>query len=78
MGMNFREAMHMWELRTTPQGHPNYRKLCQHMHTATKGKYPDLAALLHFVDYNDYFWSRADAEAQQRQKEQALDLKNHS
>ena len=30
--MNAREAMHMLELRTTPQGHPEYRKVCQKMH----------------------------------------------
>src|SRR5262249_5972840 len=30
--MNAREAMHMIELRTTPQGHPAYRRICQTMH----------------------------------------------
>lgn len=75
MGMNFREAMHMWELRTIPQGHPNYRRLCQEMHTASKEKHPELAELLSFVDYNNYFWSRADSEAKQRQKEKELEQK---
>ena len=28
MGMIFREAMHLIELRTTPQGHPSYRRVC--------------------------------------------------
>ncbi|MBI2154481.1 MAG: FAD-dependent thymidylate synthase [Candidatus Rokubacteria bacterium] len=32
MQMNAREAMHMIELRTTPQGHPAYRRICQAMH----------------------------------------------
>ncbi|HYL71686.1 MAG TPA: thymidylate synthase, partial [Candidatus Dormibacteraeota bacterium] len=27
-----REAMHMIELRTSPQGHPSYRRVCQEMH----------------------------------------------
>src|SRR5215813_4241628 len=32
MAMNAREAMHVIELRTTPQGHPSYRRICQAMH----------------------------------------------
>ena len=32
MDMNAREAMHVIELRTTPQGHPSYRRVCQPMH----------------------------------------------
>ena len=30
--MNAREAMHVIELRTAPQGHPAYRRVCQQMH----------------------------------------------
>src|SRR5262249_10298065 len=29
MDMNAREAMHVIELRTAPQGHPSYRRICQ-------------------------------------------------
>ncbi|MGV4858607.1 FAD-dependent thymidylate synthase, partial [Acetobacter senegalensis] len=32
MQMNAREAMHLIELRTTPQGHPAYRAVAQEMH----------------------------------------------
>ena len=32
MEMNAREAMHLIELRTAPQGHPAYRRVCQQMH----------------------------------------------
>ena len=32
MEMNAREAMHTIELRTAPQGHPAYRRVCQQMH----------------------------------------------
>src|SRR5262249_18433144 len=31
MDVNAREAMHMIELRTAPQGHPSYRRICQAM-----------------------------------------------
>ena len=34
MDMNAREAMHVIELRTAPQGHPAYRRVCQLMHRA--------------------------------------------
>ena len=30
--LNAREAMHLLELRTGPQGHPEYRKVGQQMH----------------------------------------------
>lgn len=62
-GMNPREAMHMWELRTTPQGHPNYRKICQKMHNLTREKFPLVAEAMKFVDYEDYTHARADSEA---------------
>jgi thymidylate synthase ThyX len=29
---NAREAMHLLELRTAPQGHPAYRRVCLEMH----------------------------------------------
>ena len=29
--LNAREAMHLIELRTSPQGHPSYRQICQEM-----------------------------------------------
>jgi len=31
MKMNLREALHTVELRTMPQGHPDYRSICQEM-----------------------------------------------
>jgi thymidylate synthase ThyX len=34
MEMNAREALHVIELRTAPQGHPSYRRICQMMHRA--------------------------------------------
>jgi hypothetical protein len=36
--MNAREAMHMIELRTPPQGHPAYRRICQEMHRLIAGQ----------------------------------------
>lgn len=73
MGMNFREAMHLIELRTTPQGHPGYRKICQDMMDALKERHPEMAATFQFVDYNEYYWSRSESEARQRRKEREID-----
>ncbi len=76
MGMNDREAMHLIELRTTPQGHPNYRRAAiLMMHAAIRTRSPWRADAMKFVDYNDYFWARGDSEAKQRVKEKALDEK---
>ena len=69
-GMNFREAQHFLEIRTVPQGHPNYRRVCQKITEQLFEQAPWLkeSGLLKFVDFNDYLWARADAEARQSQK----------
>ena len=75
MGINDRALMHMIELRTTPQGHPSYRKVCQEMHRAVADRNPWRAKAMKFADHNDYFWSRGDSEARQRVKEALLENK---
>jgi len=52
MEMNAREAMHMLELRTAPQGHPAYRRVCQAMHRliAEQAGHTALAAAMRHVD----------------------------
>lgn len=69
-GMNFRESQHLLELRTVPQGHPNYRRVCQKIARAMFAQAPWIKeiGLLKFVDFEDYAWARADAEARQSQK----------
>ena len=54
MHFNAREAMHMLELRTTPQGHPAYRQVCQEMHTliAEKAGHFAIAEMMKFVDHS--------------------------
>lgn len=75
LGINDRALMHMIELRTTPQGHPTYRKACQKMHKAVAGRNGWRADAMKFADHGDYYWSRADSEARQRVKEAALEKK---
>ena len=65
MQMNAREAMHMLELRTTPQGHPAYRRVCQQMHTliAEEAGHAAVAELMSFVNHAiDPGLGRLDAE----------------
>jgi thymidylate synthase ThyX len=56
MQCNAREAMHLIELRTSPQGHPEYRKVCQQMYRliADKAGHRVIAAMMDYVDEADY------------------------
>lgn len=47
---NAREAFHFHELRTSPQGHPGYRKLVQEMHEKVAAVHPLMAAHMKFVN----------------------------
>jgi thymidylate synthase ThyX len=60
--MNLREACHMIELRTVPQGHPDYRLVCQRMYDQIRQAHPVLAEGMKFVDMNAYQLERLDAE----------------
>lgn len=51
--MNAREAMHFNELRTTPQGHPGYRKLVGEMHEKLTEVHPLLGAAIKFVNQDE-------------------------
>ena len=64
MDMNAREAMHVIELRTSPQGHPSYRRVCQLMHRAiadTAGHHA-IAAAMQFVDHSNVELERLQSE----------------
>jgi thymidylate synthase ThyX len=54
MQMNAREAMHLIELRSTPQGHPAYRTVAQEMHRliAEKAGHHALAEAMRFADHS--------------------------
>jgi dTMP kinase len=47
---NAREAFHLHELRTSPQGHPGYRKLVLQMHEKLSEVHPQLAEAMKFVN----------------------------
>ncbi|RMH84640.1 MAG: thymidylate synthase, partial [Actinomyces sp.] len=73
MQMNAREAMHVLELRTSPQGHPAYRRICQTMHRliAEKAGHVAVAEMMRFVDHRpDPELGRLEAERRTEQKRQ--------
>ena len=48
--MNAREAYHFMELRTSPQGHPGYRKLAKQMYNKIAEVHPIIAGGMIFVN----------------------------
>ncbi len=73
VSMNDRALLHMLELRTTVQGHPNYRRACQSIHQSLEKRFPQRSARMCFVNHDPAYWSRGDSEARQRLKENQLD-----
>jgi thymidylate synthase ThyX len=61
---NAREAMHLIELRSTPQGHPAYRRVAQEMHRliAERAGHAAIAAAMRFVDHSAAESGRLEAE----------------
>lgn len=51
--LNARAAFHFHELRTSPQGHPGYRKLVQQMHEKLAETHPMLAEAMRFVSQDE-------------------------
>jgi thymidylate synthase ThyX len=70
MDMNAREAMHVIELRTAPQGHPSYRRICQLMHKAIAevAGHRAIAGAMKFADHSE-------VELERLQSERALEKK---
>jgi thymidylate synthase ThyX len=65
LDLNAREAMHLIELRTTPQGHPAYRVVGQQMHRliADEAGHHAVAEAMRFVDHSsEPELERLDAE----------------
>ncbi len=77
MQMNAREAMHVIELRTSPQGHPAYRRLCQRMHRliAEQAGHRAIADAMTFADHSEVELERLDAErsSERRRRESTGD-----
>ncbi len=64
MSLTLREAFHFCELRSSRQGHIDYRRVAQRMYEEMKRVHPSLAKHMKFVDMNDYAFERLEAEKQ--------------
>jgi thymidylate synthase ThyX len=64
MELNAREAMHVLELRSAPQGHPAYRRVSQQMHRliANAAGHRAVADAMQFVDHSGVELERLGAE----------------
>jgi thymidylate synthase ThyX len=73
--MNAREAMHMIELRTAPQGHPAYRRVCQQMHRliADRAGHAAVASAMAFTDHSEVELERLKSERDLERKRAARD-----
>ncbi len=70
--LNLREATHMIELRTVPQGHPDYRYICQEIFKKIRDVHPLLSQGIKFVDLNDYSLERLSSEKNIEKKKREL------
>jgi thymidylate synthase ThyX len=73
MKMNLREAVHIGELRTMPQGHPDYRLIAQEMWRKIGEVHPALARVAKFIDWNTYRLGRFQSEMRSEYKKSALE-----
>ncbi len=62
MKLNMREATHLIELRTIPQGHADYRQVAQQMYIQINKIHPILSRIIKFVDMNEYDLERFKSE----------------
>ncbi len=66
--INLRGVYWLAELRSSQQGHPNYRRIAQLMYQKVKDIHPSLAECMRYVDMNDYALGRLQAEMKNAEK----------
>jgi len=72
MRLDLREAAHLIELRTVPQGHPDYRLAAQNMFKLIKKVQPNLSQIIRFVDLKSYSLERLESEKRIEEKRKRL------
>lgn len=70
--LNLREAIHIGELRTMPQGHPDYRAIVQEMWRKIEKVHPTLAYCAKFLDWKTYRLGRLQSEIRTEYKRSSL------
>ena len=72
MKLNLREACHLIELRTIPQGHIDYRRVAQEMYKQINKVHPNLSKIMKFVDLKEYDLERFESEKRTEDKRQKI------
>jgi thymidylate synthase ThyX len=72
MKFNLREACHLIELRTVPQGHVDYRRVAQQMYHQINKVHPNLSKIMKFVDLKEYDLERFESEKRTEEKRKKL------
>ena len=72
MKFNLREACHLIELRTVPQGHSDYRQVAQQMYQQINKVHPNLSTIIKFVDLKKYDLERFESEKRTEEKRKRL------
>ena len=73
MRFNLREATHLIELRTVPQGHADYRKIVQEMYRFINKKHPILSKIMKYVNLNQYDLERFESEKRTEEKRKKIE-----
>ena len=66
--VNLRELVFLGELRTMPQGHPDYRLIVQQMWRKVQEVHPTLAQYAKFIDWKTYRLGRLQSEVRSEYK----------
>lgn len=70
--LNLREACHLIELRTVPQGHKDYREVAQDMFKQINKVHPNLSKIIKFADLKEYELERFESEKRTEEKRTGL------
>ncbi|MDE1822842.1 MAG: FAD-dependent thymidylate synthase [Candidatus Micrarchaeota archaeon] len=73
--LNARQLFHVCELRSTPGGHPDYRKVVKEAYLKVKDVHPSIAKYMSFMDLNDTMLGRLNSEIRIAQKKKELGSK---
>jgi thymidylate synthase ThyX len=75
MQLNVREAFHLLELRTSPQGHPDYRRICLEMHRLIREQagHAVIADAMTYISRESQDLGRLEAERRAAAKRRARD-----
>ena len=70
--LNLREACHLIELRTVPQGHIDYRRVAQQMFKQINRVHPNLSKIMKYVDMKEYDLERFESEKRTEEKRKKI------